>query len=227
MMRDGTEARSGETACGLDPKDDGPVGATDAPVSLSNDSPTHPISREAVARIIDPLVFRIWQSMYDYSLRCGDGEIEARATADWAHGKQRDEALAKADQIISLIGRASTPAAEWREKGEPDPHGSSYDYERAKLCGGHLTDDQVAYQTAMLMRTDLNHEAVLQTAKDRIRWLSRKLVAATPPSPSCLGVVEALEAVMQASVFRDAKWAGMSAKDIARTALQSHRGEGR
>jgi hypothetical protein len=25
MMRDGTEARSGETACGLDPKDDGPV----------------------------------------------------------------------------------------------------------------------------------------------------------------------------------------------------------
>lgn len=68
-----------------------------------------------------------------------------------------------------------TPAARWRERGELDPHGNVYDYERAMLCGGHLTDDEVAHQTAMLMRYDLNHEAVLQTAKDRIRWLSRSL----------------------------------------------------
>lgn len=74
---------------------------------------------------------------------------------------------------------AGTPAARWREEGKPDPHGDSYDCERAALCGGHLSDDEVAYQTAMLMRGDLNHEAVLQTAKDRIRWLSRKLIEAT------------------------------------------------
>jgi len=46
---------------------------------------------------------------------------------------------------------------------------------RSQLCGGHLTDEQVAYQTAMLMRNDPSHEAVLITAKDRIRWLSTHL----------------------------------------------------
>jgi hypothetical protein len=83
-----------------------------------------------------------------------------------------------AESAKSPSDSVTTPAARWREKGEPDPHGDSYDCERAKLCGGHLTDDEVAHQAAMLMRGDLNHEAVLQTAKDRIRWLSRQLVAA-------------------------------------------------
>ena len=71
----------------------------------------------------------------------------------------------------------STPAAEWRERGEADPHGDRYDCPRERLMGGHLTDDQVAFQTAMIGRHDLDHEVKLTVAKDRIRWLSRRVVA--------------------------------------------------
>jgi hypothetical protein len=63
--------------------------------------------REAIARIVDPHGFRQWQSMYDYSVRVGDGEEEARKVADWAHGKQKEDALAKAGEILALIPRAS------------------------------------------------------------------------------------------------------------------------
>jgi hypothetical protein len=41
-----------------------------------------------------------------------------------------------------------------------------------------LTDHEVANKVALLMRTDLNHEAVLLCAKDRIRKLSAELKAA-------------------------------------------------
>ena len=70
-----------------------------------------------------------------------------------------------------------TPAARWREDGKPDPHGDRFNVERAALIGGNLTDDEVAYQTAMLSRNDLKFEAVLAVARDRIRWLSRALTA--------------------------------------------------
>lgn len=46
---------------------------------------------------------------------------------------------------------------------------------RAQLCGGDLTDSNVAFRTAMLGRNQLDHEAVLTVAKDRIRWLSVQL----------------------------------------------------
>lgn len=49
---------------------------------------------------------------------------------------------------------------------------------RAALAGGSETDLEVAFNTAMLMRDQLNHEAVLETARDRIRWLSVQLAAA-------------------------------------------------
>ena len=50
---------------------------------------------------------------------------------------------------------------------------------RQQLCGGHMSDFEVAYDTAMIMRNDLNHEARLSTAKDRIRWLSVQLAQTT------------------------------------------------
>lgn len=63
-----------------------------------------------------------------------------------------------------------TPAAQWRELGEDDPHGITYNCERANLCMGHLTDDEMANE-AFLYPTIGN----LTGAKQRIRWLSRKL----------------------------------------------------
>lgn len=111
------------------------------------------------------------------------------ACADWFNGNVSAEEIERqAGVVTSAVGPldglpdtdagdlpSSTPAARWREKGEADPHANAYDVERARLCGGHLTDDEVAFQTAMLSPRDLNHEAVLTTAKDRIRWLSRAL----------------------------------------------------
>ena len=114
----------------------------------------------------------------DDSRDCGEFEDMPKETRELYY----QAASAATDAILALFTPAAaqeTPAAQWRKDGGADPHGTSYDCERSKLSGGHLTDDEVAYQTAMLMRGDLNHEAVLATAKDRIRWLSRKLVEAT------------------------------------------------
>ncbi|MDM5112785.1 hypothetical protein [Aeromonas salmonicida] len=79
-----------------------------------------------------------------------------------------------------------TPAAHWREKGEPDPHGSYYDHERAALALGDLTDDELA--NAVFMHGDGKPSIAeiiagtakmpivyLTAAKERIRWLSRKV----------------------------------------------------
>jgi hypothetical protein len=68
---------------------------------------------------------------------------------------------------------SSTPAAKWRVDGQPDPHGRQYDCERAALTLGHLTDDEMANEV-FLRPTIMNVTA----AKERIRWLSRKLVEA-------------------------------------------------
>ena len=65
---------------------------------------------------------------------------------------------------------AQTPGAKWRESGEPDPHRNRYNCERAQLCLGHLTDDEMA--NAVYLEPTL---ANLTGAKDRIRWLSRAL----------------------------------------------------
>jgi hypothetical protein len=71
-----------------------------------------------------------------------------------------------------------TPAAKWREAGKPDPHGSRYNCERAALCGGKLTDDEIA--NVVFMDPNIGN---LTAAKDRIRWLSRSLEAALAPAP--------------------------------------------
>jgi hypothetical protein len=80
---------------------------------------------------------------------------------------------------IKAWGEEAVRNAGWAARGEPDPHGDRYDRPREDLCGGHLTDDQVAFKVAALRRHDVDHEAVLATARDRIRWLSRRLAALT------------------------------------------------
>lgn len=80
----------------------------------------------------------------------------------------------------------TTPSSRWHQEGEPDPHGTSYDYERADLFMGHLTDDELA--NAVFLHGDVYPDiqdviarkafmpiAYLTAAKDRIRWLSRAL----------------------------------------------------
>jgi hypothetical protein len=89
----------------------------------------------------------------------------------------------------------STPAAQWREKGEADPHGNQYDCERASLSLGTLTDDQLANAVFLHDHRTLDFEAILRgepssialltAAKERIRWLSRalqKALASTEPA---------------------------------------------
>ena len=73
-----------------------------------------------------------------------------------------------------------TPAARWREEGQPDPHGNRYDCERAALIMGDKTDDEIANAVFLYdHRNGLESMAYLSAAKDRIRWLSRALAKAT------------------------------------------------
>ncbi|MES2845625.1 MAG: hypothetical protein V4747_11400 [Pseudomonadota bacterium] len=68
-----------------------------------------------------------------------------------------------------------TPAAQWREDGQPDPHGDRYDCPRSALPKGHLTDDELANGIFMVSRYDLSLIGFQDAAKERIRWLSRQL----------------------------------------------------
>ena len=116
------------------------------------------------------------------------------------------EALTR-DELIALVQREReqyeavgaggvngqpimTPAATWRANGEPDPHGERYDCERAGLILGSLTDDELANAAFMnydrrpaihqILNGTAHNPIVYMTAvKDRIRWLSRALEAAT------------------------------------------------
>lgn len=82
-----------------------------------------------------------------------------------------------------------TPAAEWRDKGEPDPHEGHYDCERHQLSCGQLSDDRLANAAFLGYDQPLNLEkviagdkdyfspiALMTAVKDRIRWLSRRTV---------------------------------------------------
>jgi hypothetical protein len=90
----------------------------------------------------------------------------------------------------------STPAAQWREKGEADPHGTQYECERAKLLLGDLTDDELAngafmnYDRRQSLEEMMNpkpgqHMPIIwmTAVKERIRWLSRALVKAQNTTP--------------------------------------------
>ena len=70
----------------------------------------------------------------------------------------------------------STPAAKWRQEGQPDPFGTDYDCERAKLAMGRLTDDELANAVFLYdHRSGLQSISYTTAAKERIRWLSRRL----------------------------------------------------
>ncbi|WP_158809623.1 hypothetical protein [Beijerinckia sp. L45] len=96
------------------------------------------------------------------------------------------------DQTAKTLAPTATPAAQWRERGEADPHGDRYNCLREQTLGGHMSDDELANHVYMDGLDELDimpgfpareygREARLTMAKDRIRWLSRQLVAALAP----------------------------------------------
>lgn len=80
-----------------------------------------------------------------------------------------------------------TPSSNWAAKGEEDPHGNMYNRERRTLALGDFTDDELANAIARLYGdrvADINEVIAgrpkmpivyLTAAKERIRWLSRRL----------------------------------------------------
>lgn len=80
------------------------------------------------------------------------------------------------DRIAEAVRlKVTEPVPGWRESGAEDPHGTRYACPLDRIAGGHLTHDQVAFAVAMADRRDLGLEGVLNVAKDRIRWLARRL----------------------------------------------------
>lgn len=85
-----------------------------------------------------------------------------------------------------------TPAARWREEGKEDDFAELTNMERAQLPLGDFTDDELA--NAMFLHADAAHTdrlmqdviagrarmpiVYITAAKERMRWLSRKLDAA-------------------------------------------------
>lgn len=89
------------------------------------------------------------------------------------------------DRLIKFEG---TPANRRGDTGEEDPFANYLDKERADLSMGNLTDDELANYVFMNGNVipDINDVlagkahfpiAILTAAKERIRWLSRKLTA--------------------------------------------------
>lgn len=89
----------------------------------------------------------------------------------------RRQIVALRAEVKKLELRAvATPAAQWRVDGQPDPHDTQYDCERAKLMMGHMTDDEFANGMYLYdHRCGLHSIAWLTAGKERIRWLSRAL----------------------------------------------------
>jgi hypothetical protein len=98
----------------------------------------------------------------------------------------------------------STPAAQWREKGESDPHEGHYDCERARLTLGKYSDDELANGAFMNYDRPLDiartlagdpdyHSAIcwMTAVKDRIRWLSRSLLKSEQQRDELLKLLKA------------------------------------
>lgn len=79
-----------------------------------------------------------------------------------------------------------THAADWRAEGKEDPHGNHYNKERSRLALGDMTDDALANAVFLYGDSTPNMNdviagkalmpiAYLTAAKERIRWLSRRL----------------------------------------------------
>jgi hypothetical protein len=128
---------------------------------------THPISREAVARIIDPQAF------------AGPIFMDQAMRDDAAPARQAS-ALAKADQIISPGGADESDLL----------------LGQARFLLDRLNDfDDWSQDKDDLLRNWCGH---VDPARSRLENTVAAMEAATPPSPSCLGVVEALEKLQKA-----------------------------
>ena len=95
-----------------------------------------------------------------------------------------------ADQLEAETAHAAqtmeyTPASEWSERGEADPHAGHYDCERHQLTMGRFTDDELAngafmnYDVRPAIQDIIAGKAFspiawMTAVKDRIRWLSRQ-----------------------------------------------------
>jgi hypothetical protein len=99
-----------------------------------------------------------------------------------------------------------TPAADWREDGEKDPHPWYAGKRREDLALGDLTDDQMANAVFLYADRQPDISAVIAgtakmpivyttAAKDRIRWLSRQ-------NEANAARVEALTLALNASTDR-------------------------
>lgn len=87
---------------------------------------------------------------------------------------------------IEALLKDVTPGSKWRVEGKPDPHGTRYDCPRSALPMADLSDDEMANGVylfgddhppiADLLSGKAKTPGVwLDAAKNRIRWLSRKL----------------------------------------------------
>jgi|GEM_PF-6215477 len=110
-----------------------------------------------------------------------DGDGEERFTTIKARALEHD-----AHPVGYCVARpapqvADTPAAAWRENGEADPHGDACDCPRSRLPLGNLTDDELANGVFLYGGAGGDGKsgiAWLTSAKERIRWLSRRLAEA-------------------------------------------------
>lgn len=123
---------------------------------------------------------------------CGEAEL-ARVWTKVEQIRAKQAAKPKHSPLpehVTATPQPETPSSRWKKDGEPDPHGSTYDGERAALCMGNLTDDELANAAFLnydirppiedLISGKAKMPIVYMTAvKERIRWLSRRLSSAT------------------------------------------------
>ena len=109
-------------------------------------------------------------------------KLERTERTAGAEGAQAEEALPG----NVMAQRVETPSSHWSADGKPDPHGKTYDCERAGLHMGNMTDDELANGAFLNYDQPLNVAGILAgtchspiawmtAVKDRIRWLSRSL----------------------------------------------------
>lgn len=127
-------------------------------------------------------------------------DVARRFTEEWDPQRRASLQVAIIEAIRAThaqpaeLALAGTPSSRWAADGQPDPHAGQYDCERAALMMGDMTDDELANAVflhgneqptvAQLVAGALPPIAYLTAAKERIRWLSRALAAATAPQPA-------------------------------------------
>jgi hypothetical protein len=143
--------------------------------------------RDALGTVPEiPASARDGQAAIKFAVGLGDGAMEFLYA--WLEGDTSEwpefAPFAASPDIAPIGNENDTPPSDWIAKGKSDPHGGRYDCPRSALIGGDLTDDEVA-NAIYLDGSEKN----LTIAKDRIRWLSRQLIAAktssaaAPPPP--------------------------------------------